>query len=196
VRRWRTGPRRVARTSAVVGLLVAPFTAALAPADATGVFVIDPAKSQIRFFATSRFVDAEGNFRRFSGTLRFDPARVETASGEVVVDITSIDTRNGLRDDHLRSADFFDAERHPTATFVTTTIQPAAEGVLVSGQLTIRGVTRPVSVPVALTREADAIRIVGEVALNRREYGIRYQSILNPIRDPVRLRVDLVATRQ
>jgi polyisoprenoid-binding protein YceI len=114
----------------------------------------------------------------------------------VVVDITSIDTRNGLRDDHLRSADFFDAERHPTATFVTTTIQPAAEGVLVSGQLTIRGVTRPVSVPVALTREADAIRIVGEVALNRREYGIRYQSILNPIRDPVRLRVDLVATRQ
>ena len=75
-------------TAALALLLVAGLGAREASAEARA-FVIDPAASQIRFFATSRFVDAEGRFRRFEGTIRIDETRPETASGTLVVELGS-----------------------------------------------------------------------------------------------------------
>lgn len=181
-----------ALTAALALLLVARLGAWEASAEARA-FVIDPAASQIRFFATSRFVDAEGWFRRFEGTIRIDETRPDTASGTLVVELASVDTRNGLRDDHLRSSDFFDVDRHPTATFVTTAVQPGDRQWTVLGQLTIRGVNRPITVPVAVSRAGDAFHVVGELIVRRRDFGITYQSVLNPIKDEVRVRVELTA---
>jgi polyisoprenoid-binding protein YceI len=181
-----------ALTAALALLLVAGLGAREASAE-TRAFVIDAAASQIRFFATSRFVDAEGRFRRFEGTIRIDETRPETASGTLVVELGSVDTRNGLRDDHLRSSDFFDVDRHPTATFVTTAVQPGDRQWTVLGQLTIRGVSRPITVPVAVSRAGDALHVVGELIVHRRDFGITYQSVLNPIKDEVRVRVELTA---
>lgn len=203
------GPR-VRRAGAPGGTAPAAGWAALARAALLGAlvsagpaveagprtWVVDLAASQLRFFATSRFVDAEGRFTRFRGTVRLDPERPEAATGELVVEVASVDTRNRLRDDHLRSADFFDTDQHPTATFVTAAVQPAPGRWLVTGALTIRGVTRRITVPVRVDLSGDTLRIAAEFTLNRQDFGIAYRSFLNPIRDEVRVWADLTARPQ
>jgi polyisoprenoid-binding protein YceI len=151
-------------------------------------YVVDSARSHIRFHAVSRLVDADGAFRRFAGELRLEPGRPETATGRIVVEVASIDTANRTRDDHLRSPDFFDAERHPQAVFVVTAVRPG--GVVVTGD---RGLTRPLSVPVTVTVAGEALRAAGRFVVNRREFGVAYQSWLNPVRDEVTVSFDLLA---
>jgi polyisoprenoid-binding protein YceI len=173
----------------LVGLAVA--TAAAAEPRS---YVVDPAKSHVRFHAVSRLVDADGAFRRFAGEIRLEPGRPETASGRVVVEVASIDTANQRRDDHLRSPDFFDAARHPQAVFALTTVRAESGGqTVVAGELTIRGVTRPLSVPVTVTVADDSVRAAGRFVVNRRQFGVAYQSWLNPVRDEVAVSFDLTA---
>jgi len=161
-------------------------------------YVLDSARSAIRFHAGSRFMDADGTFHRLAGELRLDPEQPETVSGRIVVDVASIDTGIGLRDDHLRSDEFLDAARHPQAVFAVGGARPADAGApgrwLVTGDLTIRGVTRPLTVPVTVARDGGTLRIAGRFALNRRDFGVSYQSWLNPVRDEVTVSVDLTAT--
>jgi polyisoprenoid-binding protein YceI len=178
--------------SIALAVSLALGAAATARAQAGRTLAIDPAASHVGFSATSRFVDAEGRFHRFEGTIRIDEAGSE-ASGALTVELASVDTRNRLRDDHLRSSDFLDVDRHPTATFVTTSVSPGDRQWTVSGRLTIRGVSRPVTLPVTVSRADGGLRVAGELVVSRREFGISYQSVLNPIRDEVRVRVDLVA---
>jgi polyisoprenoid-binding protein YceI len=138
-------------------------------------------------------VEADGAFRRFTGELRLEPDRPETASGRIVVEVASIDTANQRRDDHLRSPDFFDAERHPQAVFVLGAVRAEGSRTVVSGELTIRGVTRPLSVPVTVTVAGDAVRAAGRFVVNRRQFGVAYQSWLNPVRDEVTVSFELTA---
>jgi polyisoprenoid-binding protein YceI len=154
-------------------------------------YVLDPAASQLRFHAESRFMDADGLFARFTGDLALDGDRVESATGRVTVEVASLDTGSGLRDRHLRSADFFDAEHHPRATLVLTGARRDGPRVVASGDLTIRGTTRPLAVPLTLTAGPGTVRAVGEFTLDRRAFSVAYQSRLNPIRDEVRVLVDL-----
>jgi len=177
----------------VLGLLGA-LPSAPARADGIRAYVIDPARSQLRFHAVSRLMNADGAFGRFGGEVRLDEARPETASGRLTVEVASLDTGIRMRDNHLRSDDFFDVDRHPQATFVVSSVRRDAGRWTVSGQLTIRGVTRPVTVPVAVTASAGSIRVVGEFSVNRREFDVSYHSFLNPIRDEVRVSFDLTAT--
>jgi polyisoprenoid-binding protein YceI len=156
-------------------------------------YVIDPQRSAIRFHAVSRLMDADGSFARFAGEIRLDDGRPETASTRLTIEVASLDTGIRMRDTHLRSEDFFDVERHPQAVFESSGVRREGERVAVTGRLTIRGVTRPLTVPVTVTEAAGALRVVGEVTLNRREFGIAYQSRLNPIQDEVRVRFELVA---
>ena len=179
------------RAVAVGCLLALPVTPAVAAEPR--LYVVDPARSQIRFHAASRFMDADGAFARFGGEIRLEDGRLESASGRLVIEVASLDTGIRMRDDHLRSGDFFDAERYPRATFVTSTVRVGGDRITVSGDLTIRGVTRPVSVPVTVTLAGGALRIVGDLTLNRREFGVAYQSRLNPVRDEVRVSFDLTA---
>ena len=157
-------------------------------------YVIDPAASQVRFHATSKFMDADGRFGRVSGELRVDEASPESATGEVDVDVRTIDTGIGLRDRHLRSDDFLDVERYPRATFVLAGARRDGPGFVVTGDLTIRGVTRRLDVPVRVTLGPDAIRVTGELTLDRRDFGVAYQSRLNPVGDRVAVSLDLRAT--
>ncbi|MBI4012135.1 MAG: YceI family protein [Candidatus Rokubacteria bacterium] len=180
------------------GLLLALALVGLAwPATVSAeprLHLVDPARSQIRFHAVSRFMDADGAFHRLAGEIRLDDGRPETAAGEVSVEVASIDTGIGMRDNHLRSADFFDAERHPRARFVLGAVRREGERFVVSGALTLRGVTRPLTLPVAVAVSGGTIRVTGELTLNRVEFGIAYQSRLNPIRDEVTVWIDLTAT--
>lgn len=182
------------RTTAA-GLALALCLGAAAPARTDeAVHVVDPGRSHVRFHAVSRLMNADGAFHRFDGEVRFDSARPETATTRVTIDVASIDTGIRMRDDHLRTEDFFDVARHPRATFVSSAVRRDGERFAVAGQLTIRGVTRPVTLPVTVTASPGAIRIAGQLVVNRREFGINYQSYLNPIRDEVRVWFDLTAT--
>lgn len=184
-----TRPRAARRRAPVLGLL-ALLLAVRAPA-APRLYLVDPEHSQIRFHAVSRFMDADGSFRRFGGELWLDEARPETVSARLTIEVASLDTGIELRDRHLRSDDFFDVERHPQATFVTSAVRREGERFIVSGDLAIRGVARAIVVPVTVTGGEGAIRIVGEFVLNRQEFGVAYRSWLNPIRDDVRVWFDL-----
>jgi polyisoprenoid-binding protein YceI len=179
-----------------LGLALGLALAATAAADDGAVYVVDPARSRIRFHAVSRLMDADGRFHRFGGEVRFDPARPEATTARLTIDVGSIDTGIRLRDDHLRSDDFFDAARYPEARFVASAVRRQDGRYLVSGTLTIRGTTRPVTAPVTVAASADALEIAGELTVSRRQFGIAYQSFLNPIRDEVRVWVELVATRR
>jgi len=187
-----TGTHRAGRVMLPLGFL-SLLVSVQAPADSPRLYVVDPARSQIRFHAISRLMNADGVFSRFSGEVRLDEARPEAASGRVTIEVASIDTGIGRRDNHLRSDDFFGVGRHPQATFVTSSVRREADRWAVSGQLTIRGVARPVTVPVTVTGAEGAIRITGQLTVNRREFGIAYSSVLNPIRDEVTVWFDLTA---
>lgn len=107
---------------------------------------IDPTHSNVTFAVKHLMVSTvRGRFPDVSGTIVLDPAAPAAASVEVTIDVASIDTGTEARDGHLRSADFFDVENHPTITFRSTRVEPTGDATAkIHGDLTIRGTTRPV----------------------------------------------------
>ena len=160
-------------------------------------FRIDPAASEITFRATSRLQTADGRFGRFRGEVDADPRDPTTARVRVGIDAASIDTANGKRDTHLRSADFFWVERHPEVAFESTRVERTPTGRLaVVGRLTMRGVARDVTAPVDVELGEEALTARGELVLNRKDYGISYNSFFNPVHDTVRVAFRFRATRE
>src|SRR6201999_4123924 len=103
--------------------------------------------------------NVHGTFDKLAGTVRYDPERPEAVQIEVAIAADSIHTRDAQRDEHLRSADFFDVANHPTVTFRSTRARRAGEGLQVTGELTIRGTTREVVLDVGeITREHGDLR--------------------------------------
>lgn len=113
---------------------------------------IDPSHSQVGFAVKHMMISTvRGRLGKLTGKLDLDPAQADKADFELAVDVASIDTGDPKRDGHLRSADFFDAEKHPTITFKSNAIFAKGDGrYTASGDLTIRGTTRPVSFEIEL----------------------------------------------
>jgi polyisoprenoid-binding protein YceI len=115
------------------------------PGYVAGTWAIDPVHSEVSFTVRHMMVSkVRGRFDKFEGTIvtAEDPfASTVTAS----VDLSSINTGQEQRDAHIRSADFFEVEKYPTMTFVSTGIKPAEEGFVLEGDLTLKGVTKPVA---------------------------------------------------
>jgi polyisoprenoid-binding protein YceI len=149
-------------------------------------WTIDPAHSRIYFTARHMMVTkVRGEFREFGGTVDFDPERPERSTVDVQVEIASINTRDEARDNHLRSADFFDAEHFPTMTFVSTKVKETGdvEGKLY-GDLTIRGVTRPVVLDVEYFGQhqdpwgGTRAGFSASATINRKEWGLNWNVAL------------------
>ncbi|HEX5528820.1 MAG TPA: YceI family protein [Methylomirabilota bacterium] len=159
-----------------------------APARAESLrFRIQPEASEITFRATSRLMNAEGHFGRFSGDVVADPARPTGARISLTIEAASLDTGIGMRDNHLRSADFFDIERFPTIAFQSVRVETAGRRATVTGSLTLHGVTREIAVPVDVQITETALVASGEFIVNRGEYAMNYNSFLNPIGNEVRV---------
>jgi polyisoprenoid-binding protein YceI len=173
--------RRAAAALVLAALLCAP--AAAEPLH----FRVQPEASEITFRATSRLMNAEGHFGRFSGEVVVDPAVPAGARISLVIEAASIDTGIEMRDNHLRSSDFFDVTRFPTVAFQSLRIEPAGRRATVVGRLTLRGVTREIAVPVDVQISRTALVASGELFVNRGDYGMNYQSFLNPIGNEVRV---------
>ena len=152
----------------------------------TGEYAIDPAHSRIGFVARHAMVTkVRGSFNDFEGGGYFDVVSPEKSHLEVTIKATSIDTRNADRDAHLRGNDFFDMEKFPEIRFVSTSVeQVQPDQYRVTGDLTIKGVTKPVSIDFEYTGAAvdpyqnQRIGFEGNVTVNRKDWGINWNAAL------------------
>jgi polyisoprenoid-binding protein YceI len=179
-----------------LALLLAPALVAATPASAPERFVRDVAHSQINFVAESRLLNAHGTFQRWDAEIMFDAANVEATSLNINIDATSIDTRIERRDAHLKSNDFFAADSFPRITFVSTFVNNAGDNgrMRITGDLTIRGTTKRITIPARLNffdAQNNMGRVTGEFTINRTEYGVSFQSPVNPIENEVKVQFDV-----
>jgi polyisoprenoid-binding protein YceI len=155
-------------------LATAAWQARLKDGSLAGEWSLHPHRSSIRF--TSRvmgLVRVSGVFGEVRGTATVGPDAA--VSGTVTVAAASIDTRNVRRDTHLRSADFFDSDHHPDLTFSTEAIRLSGHGATVTGALTVRGVTRPLSFDAVVSGPGDdEVSLDAEVRINRADFGLRW----------------------
>ena len=147
---------------------------------------IDQTHTDVVFSAKHMMVTTvRGKFASVAGVIEGDPQDPTTAKGTFTIDVASLSTGVEQRDDHLRGADFFDAEHYPTATFVSTRIEPkGGNDYRVHGDLTIRGTTRPVTFGVEVLGAyagMDGSRRVGlhaETKINREDFGLTWNVAL------------------
>ena len=177
-------------------ILLAPVLVAATPLSDPEVFVRDVAHSQINFVAESRMLSAHGTFQNWDAEIMFDAANVETTSLKISIDATSIDTRIDRRDAHLKSNDFFAADSFPQITFVSTFVNNAGEDgrLRISGDLTVRGQTKRITVPARLNffdPQNNVGRVTGEFVIDRTEFGVSYNSTVNPIENEVKVQFDV-----
>jgi len=172
-----------------------------------GTWVIDPTHSRLGFEARHAVITkVRGHFADFTGTIVVDPADVSGSSASVVAQITSIDTGNADRDGHLRSADFFDVEKNPELTFTATKFSSTGETFVVSGDLSINGVTKNIDLDVELTGTAtDPFGNVragfeGTGQLSRKDFGLVWNVALETggllVSDNIKLQLDVSAIKQ
>ncbi len=143
----------------------------------TGEWVLDPHNSSVRLKSKVwGLLPVNGVFSEVSGSGTVSPDG--KATGTLQVGAASIDTRNSRRDTHLRSADFFDSDNHPEITFTAGDIRPSADGVAVTGALTIRDRTRPLSFDAAVSVAGDGeIWLDAEVRVNRADFGLAWNQL-------------------
>jgi len=171
-------------------------------------WAVDAAHSSIDFSIKHMMVaKVKGLFHTFDAVIDADPEDLTTASIEFSVDVASIDTRNGDRDTHLRSADFFDVENHPKLTFKSTKIVRKSEGEYdVTGDMSIRGATRPESFLVTYEGQGkdpwgnEKTGFSGHGAISRSDYGLTYNSVLETggvlIGDQIQISIEIEAGKQ
>ncbi len=162
-------------------------TETLAPAESlTGDYTVDVAHSRVGFVARHAMVTkVRGSFNDFEASGHFDVASPEKSHVEVTIKATSIDTRNADRDAHLRGNDFFDMEKYPEIRFASTSVERAGPATYrVTGDLTIKGVTKPVSIDFEYTGSAvdpyqnQRVGFEGSVSINRKDWGINWNAAL------------------
>jgi polyisoprenoid-binding protein YceI len=174
----------------------------------TGTYALDTAHSRIGFVARHAMVTkVRGAFNDFDGQAVIDGADPSRSSVTVTLKVASIDTRNSMRDEHLRTNDFLDAASFPEITFTSTAVeQTGATEFLVTGDLTIKGVTKSIAIPLEFTGAAtdpfgnERIGFEGSTAINRSEYGVTYNAALETggvlVSDKIVLEFEISAIKQ
>jgi polyisoprenoid-binding protein YceI len=166
-------------------------------------FSLDAAHSSFEFSVRHMVISStKGRFAKFDATAQIDEANLANSSATITIDTNSIDTREEARDNHLRSADFFDAANHPTMTYVTKRIEPkGGNDYRIIGDLTVRGmthevplqaeVTGPIKDPYGNTRYG----ISAEGKINRKEWGLNWNAVMEAggllVGDDVKLSAEL-----
>ena len=156
-------------------LTAPPLPALLKDGALAGKWVLDPRQSSIRLKSRSMagLVRVNGVFREISGNGTVSPDG--KVSGTVTVAAASIDTKNTKRDTHLRSADFFDSDNHPDIIFTVHDIRPSGQRAAVTGALTVRDRTRPLSLDAAASVRGDGeVWLDAEVHINRADFGLTW----------------------
>src|SRR5436190_5160166 len=151
---------------------------------AADTYKVDPAHTSVTFSVTHLGINSvKGKFKEFEGTLVLDGDALKEANG--TIQVKSVDTGVEKRDDHLRTADFFDAAKYPTITFKTKRVEKGGSGqpVLIA-DFTMRGVTKEMRLPAKMSKPTKdpwggvRVGLEGKTKLNRKDYGINYHEVL------------------
>jgi polyisoprenoid-binding protein YceI len=172
--------------------------------DIKGEYTLDPAHTRLGFSTRHAMVTTvRGSFKEFTGDAVVDTANPSASKVTVNIKAASIDTGVADRDAHLRSADFFDAETYPEITFVSTDVQRDGEDWVLTGDLTIKDVTKPITITFEPTGSArdpfGNIRIgfEGQATLNRKDWGLTWNAALETggwlVSDKIKLDLDISA---
>lgn len=182
--------------------------AAALPAGAQHLYKIDTAHSSAQFSVVHLAISkVNGEFRKVSGTVYFDPANPANDKIDAVVDTTTVSTREDKRDDHLKSDAFFDVAKYPTMTFKSTSATKQGDKLLVTGDLTLHGVTKPVTLevegPSAEIKDPMGNLKVGASAsakINRKDFGLTWNKTLDGggvmVGDEVTINIDVELSRK
>ncbi len=173
----------------------------------TGSYALDPTHTRIGFVARHAMVTkVRGAFNEFDGTAILDFDDVSRSSASVTIAAASIDTRQAQRDAHLRSNDFLSMDEFPTITFVSTAARRTGDDAFeLDGDLTVKGVTRPLTIPFSFEGTAldpfgnTRVGFEGSVVINRKDFGVSYNAALETggvlISDKVTLEFEVSAVK-
>ncbi|MCC9622502.1 YceI family protein [Thalassospira sp. MA62] len=172
---------------------------AASSAFAADSWLVKPTESQVGFTGTQLGAEFDGVFKEFTGTIVFSPDDLAGSSVNVLIDIASVDTKNGDRDGQIVSKDWFDVAQWPTAHFATKSFTEVAPGEYEAvADLTIRDVTREVTLPFDLEITGDDAHAEGELTIQRTDYGVGQGqwSDTSQVGDDVTIKIDIEAARQ
>ncbi|HVR70893.1 MAG TPA: YceI family protein [Vicinamibacteria bacterium] len=170
--------------AAALAMAAALFTLP-GPATAAETFVVDTPHSEAAFQVRHFVTKVRGRFNDFGGTILVDRANPAASSVELKINAASLDTAHAGRDKHLRSADFFDVEKHPEITFRSSQIVPRGQDRYdVTGTFTLHGVTREITVPVTFlgfmgSGPGEKAGFSADFTLDRKDYGIVWNRVLD-----------------
>lgn len=160
--------------------------AALAPGAHAAQWDVDPSHGRVTFGVRHLMIsDVEGRFKKFSGAVSFDEKDLTKSSVDVELDPASVDTGEPKRDEHLKSPEFFDTAKFPKMTFKSTKVEKKGKQLLVTGDLTLHGITKPVTLTVDGTGAEvkdpfggtrTAFKATGK--LNREDFGLKWNKAL------------------
>jgi polyisoprenoid-binding protein YceI len=167
-------------------------------------YTIDKTHSEVTFQVRHLVTKVRGHFTDFSGTIQFDEAQPEKSSIAFSVNTASIDTSVADRDAHLRSDDFFAADKHPAITFTSSKVtKKSGDQFTVEGTLTIRNTAKVLAVPVTFLGAAKdpwgnaRLGFEGEITVNRKDFGLNWNAALETggflVGDDVKISVSLQA---
>jgi polyisoprenoid-binding protein YceI len=181
---------------AVFCLIASAALPSLSQAEAP-VFVVTPGDSTIKFFVKAS-VAIEGDFQKWDATLKFTSPELSTGVLDIKISAATVNTGSGMKDDKLKSKDFFNAAQDPYITFKSTKIvQTGANTFEVDGTFTIRGVSKDEKLSLTADRNAagDGATIQGTMAFDRKDYGMTSGIPFIKIADRVEVTVNLKAKR-
>src|SRR5689334_346528 len=161
-------------------------------------YLITSQNSKIEFTGSQVAGKHEGSFQKFNGQIDYT-GQPETSHVNVTIDTSSLNADDPKLTEHLKTADFFDVAKYPTATFVSTAIKPGGDkgaSHTVTGNLTMHGVTKSVTFPATIAASADAVNVDASFSINRRDFNINYAGPANNlVRDDVVLTLKINATK-
>ncbi|BBY75931.1 polyisoprenoid-binding protein [Mycolicibacterium parafortuitum] len=171
----------------------------------TGTWALDPIHSSVNFWVRHLMVSkVRGTFDEFSGAITV--AEDGTPSVRAEIAVGSVNTRNEQRDAHLKNADFFDVENHPTATFVSTAVRRDGDNYILDGDFTLKGVTKPISLALEFNGvnpgmgHGEVAGFDASVVLNRKDFGIDFDAPLETggtvVGDKVTITLEIEALKQ
>lgn len=185
------------------------MTSVAAPAVslATGSWQIDPTHSHVEFAVRHLMISTvKGRFGEVSGTLQVDATDPARSVVDVTINVASIDTREPQRDAHLRSADFFDVDRFPTLRFKSTRVSGDADDLKVTGDLTIRDITREVTLTVTPEGQGkdpwggERAGYSAKGTINRTDFGLTWNQVLEAggvvVGDEIKISIDVELVKQ
>jgi polyisoprenoid-binding protein YceI len=186
--------------------VLAALLAVAPPVLAADTYQFDKSHTTVGFQVRHVVTNVGGKFQDFSGTIKVDRVKPESSSVEFTIQAASINTNEPKRDEHLRSADFFDVANQPTITFKSTSVKATGKDAYeVTGNLTMRGVTKAITLPVTFLGEGkdpwgnEKAGFEIATTLNRKDYGISWNKALDQggflVGDEVKVQISVEANK-